>query len=74
MCDHPYTPVAMPLLATEDHTPIDRTFRFGCTLAPQPGRFMEVSLPGIGDWTAQYVAMRALGYPDPFPSGDLGLQ
>jgi anaerobic sulfite reductase subunit B len=49
MCEHPYTPVAMPLLAIEDHTPIDRTFRFGCTLAPQPGQFMEVSLPGIGE-------------------------
>jgi 3-methyladenine DNA glycosylase/8-oxoguanine DNA glycosylase len=34
-------------------------------------RFCE--LPGIGDWTAQYVAMRALGEPDAFPSGDLGL-
>lgn len=30
-------------------------------------------LPGIGKWTAQYVAMRALGEPDAFPSGDLGL-
>ena len=30
-------------------------------------------IPGIGDWTAQYVAMRALGEPDAFPSGDLGL-
>jgi AraC family transcriptional regulator, regulatory protein of adaptative response / DNA-3-methyladenine glycosylase II len=30
-------------------------------------------LPGIGEWTAQYVAMRALGDPDAFPSGDLGL-
>ncbi|MGH9515937.1 MAG: DNA-3-methyladenine glycosylase family protein [Terriglobales bacterium] len=34
-------------------------------------RFCE--LPGIGSWTAQYVAMRALGEPDAFPSGDLGL-
>jgi AraC family transcriptional regulator of adaptative response / DNA-3-methyladenine glycosylase II len=31
------------------------------------------SLPGIGEWTAQYVAMRALGEPDAFPSSDLGL-
>ena len=31
-------------------------------------------LPGIGKWTAQYVAMRALGEPDAFPSGDLGLR
>lgn len=31
-------------------------------------------LPGIGDWTAQYVAMRALSHPDAFPAGDLVLQ
>lgn len=30
-------------------------------------------IPGIGKWTAQYVAMRALGEPDAFPSGDIGL-
>lgn len=30
-------------------------------------------IPGIGKWTAQYVAMRALGEPDAFPSGDLAL-
>jgi len=30
-------------------------------------------IPGIGRWTAQYVAMRALGEPDAFPSSDLGL-
>ena len=30
-------------------------------------------LPGIGKWTAQYIAMRALGDPDAFPAGDLGL-
>ncbi|MBZ5725043.1 MAG: helix-turn-helix domain-containing protein [Acidobacteriia bacterium] len=34
-------------------------------------RLCEV--PGIGKWTARYVAMRALGEPDAFPSGDLGL-
>lgn len=34
-------------------------------------RLCEV--PGIGRWTAQYIAMRALGEPDAFPSGDLGL-
>ncbi|MHB1198146.1 MAG: DNA-3-methyladenine glycosylase 2 family protein [Polaromonas sp.] len=27
-------------------------------------------LPGIGDWTAQYIAMRALRWPDAFPAGD----
>src|SRR5215510_12149567 len=30
-------------------------------------------LPGIGDWTAQYIAMRALRWPDAFPHSDLGL-
>lgn len=32
------------------------------------------ALPGIGDWTAQYLAMRVLAYPDAFPYGDLGLR
>jgi AraC family transcriptional regulator of adaptative response / DNA-3-methyladenine glycosylase II len=31
------------------------------------------SLPGVGEWTAQYVAMRALGWPDAFPHTDLGV-
>ena len=30
-------------------------------------------LPGIGPWTAQYIAMRALREPDAFPTADLGL-
>jgi AraC family transcriptional regulator of adaptative response / DNA-3-methyladenine glycosylase II len=33
-----------------------------------------VALPGIGPWTAEYVALRALGDPDAFPSTDLGLR
>jgi AraC family transcriptional regulator, regulatory protein of adaptative response / DNA-3-methyladenine glycosylase II len=33
-----------------------------------------VALPGIGPWTAHYVAMRALSHPDAFPAGDLVLQ
>jgi AraC family transcriptional regulator of adaptative response / DNA-3-methyladenine glycosylase II len=32
------------------------------------------ALPGIGDWTAQYIAMRALRWPDAFPAGDIALQ
>jgi len=31
-------------------------------------------IPGIGKWTAQYVAMRALGEPDALPTGDLVLR
>jgi AraC family transcriptional regulator of adaptative response / DNA-3-methyladenine glycosylase II len=29
---------------------------------------------GIGEWTAQYVAMRALRFPDAFPAADLGVR
>jgi AraC family transcriptional regulator of adaptative response / DNA-3-methyladenine glycosylase II len=31
------------------------------------------AIPGIGPWTANYIAMRGLGDPDAFPSSDLGL-
>ncbi len=31
------------------------------------------AIQGIGDWTAEYVAMRAMKYPDAFPASDLGL-
>jgi AraC family transcriptional regulator of adaptative response / DNA-3-methyladenine glycosylase II len=40
-----------------------------------PHEFCEKlkSIKGIGDWTAQYVAMRVLKHPDAFPTADLGL-
>ncbi len=31
-------------------------------------------IPGIGPWTAQYIGLRALHWPDAFPAGDLGLR
>jgi AraC family transcriptional regulator of adaptative response / DNA-3-methyladenine glycosylase II len=31
------------------------------------------ALPGIGEWTAQYIAMRALGWRDAFPHTDYGV-
>jgi AraC family transcriptional regulator of adaptative response / DNA-3-methyladenine glycosylase II len=33
-----------------------------------------VRIKGIGPWTAQYIAMRALGRRDAFPAGDLGIR
>ena len=30
-------------------------------------------IPGIGEWTAQYISMRALREPDAFPAADIGL-
>jgi AraC family transcriptional regulator of adaptative response / DNA-3-methyladenine glycosylase II len=41
-----------------------------------PVRFYDqlVTVPGIGPWTAEYMLMRALHWPDAFPVGDLGVQ
>lgn len=33
-----------------------------------------MAIPGIGAWTAQYIAMRAMGYPDAFLHTDLGIK
>jgi AraC family transcriptional regulator of adaptative response / DNA-3-methyladenine glycosylase II len=32
-----------------------------------------LALPGIGEWSAQLIAMRALAWPDAFPASDIGL-
>lgn len=46
----------------------------------EPGARIEGTLdqlrkiPGIGEWTAQYIAMRALAWPDAFPHTDLGIR
>ena len=44
-------------------------------LSQEPVDFCQrlQALPGIGEWTAQYVAMRFLKDPDAFPASDLGL-
>ena len=31
------------------------------------------ALPGIGEWTVQLIAMRALAWPDAFPATDIGV-
>src|SRR3989440_10111642 len=33
-----------------------------------------LTLPGVGEWTAGYILMRALGDPDTFLAGDLGIK
>ncbi|MCY1059728.1 AlkA N-terminal domain-containing protein [Nannocystis sp. SCPEA4] len=47
--------------------------RVDLSIGADPDRAVAAleSLPGIGPWTAQYVAMRALRWPDGFPGGDL---
>jgi AraC family transcriptional regulator of adaptative response / DNA-3-methyladenine glycosylase II len=49
-------------------------------LVLEPGRRIEEVLhdlgkiSGIGEWTAQYIVMRALSWPDAFPHTDLGIR
>jgi len=33
-----------------------------------------LAIPGIGDWTVQYILMRAFDYPDAFPAADYGVR
>jgi AraC family transcriptional regulator of adaptative response / DNA-3-methyladenine glycosylase II len=51
----------------------DRRIRFEGVLDFGALRAQLCEIPGIGKWTAEYVAMRALGDPDAFPAGDLHL-
>ena len=46
------------------------------SVSVEPGRLIAdlLALPGIGPWTAQYIAMRVLGDADAFLTGDLVLR
>lgn len=52
----------------------------GGALNLEPGSRIEDTvqelhkIPGIGEWTVQYIAMRALSWPDAFPHTDLGVK
>ncbi|MBT8101840.1 MAG: helix-turn-helix domain-containing protein [Gammaproteobacteria bacterium] len=52
---------------------VDGTLCFDAAVAPDSFCETFKSIKGVGDWTAQYVAMRALKDPDAFPASDLGL-
>jgi len=42
----------------------------------RPGELEKVlqSIPGIGPWSVQYIALRGMGEPDAFPESDLGIR
>jgi AraC family transcriptional regulator of adaptative response / DNA-3-methyladenine glycosylase II len=44
-----------------------------CQAAPDELIAQLCALPGIGPWTAHYIAMRALGWPDAFPPNDVAV-
>jgi AraC family transcriptional regulator of adaptative response / DNA-3-methyladenine glycosylase II len=54
--------VASGRLALEADSPTDATIK------------QLIALPGIGPWTAHYIAMRALRWPDAFPKEDIALR
>lgn len=52
----------------------DAELDLGPTADPDATVSALQEIRGIGPWTAQYVAMRALHWPDAFPAGDLGIR
>ena len=40
----------------------------------EQARLQLRAIPGVGPWTAEMIAMRALGDPDAFPSSDIGVR
>ena len=53
---------------------VDETIAFDSRFDAEATIAALKTIPGIGDWTAEYIAMRALGEPDAFPRGDLVLR
>jgi len=53
---------------------LGRTIRLDGSMPPDELETGLVTLPGIGPWSAQYVALRGLGEPDSFPESDLGIR
>lgn len=47
---------------------------FGANARPETEMEKLAVLPGIGPWTANYIAMRAMGWPDAFPHTDYGIK
>lgn len=50
------------------------TIRLGPGADPEREMAHLATLPGFGPWTVQYLAMRALGWPDAFPHTDYGVK
>ena len=52
----------------------DNELDFTLCVHPEAEIKTLLSIPGIGNWTAQYIAMRAMGWPDAFPHTDNGVK
>ncbi len=51
----------------------DGSLRLDSTTDAEQAIATLCKIPGIGPWTAHYIAMRALHWPDAFPPGDVGV-
>jgi AraC family transcriptional regulator, regulatory protein of adaptative response / DNA-3-methyladenine glycosylase II len=78
LAEAPIEAVGMPGARAEAVRGLSRAVRDGLALDsfsnPDALRANLVALPGIGPWTAEYVALRGAGDPDAFPASDLGLR
>lgn len=52
----------------------NKTIEIESCVNPEESIKQLIELPGIGMWTAQYIAMRAIGWTDAFPDTDLGVK
>ncbi|MFO0945030.1 MAG: AlkA N-terminal domain-containing protein [Planctomycetota bacterium] len=52
----------------------DRRLQLGPGMCPDKATTTLIEMPGIGEWTAQYLVMRTLRWPDAFPATDLVLR
>ncbi len=53
---------------------VARTLHLEAGASPEAAIAELVKLPGIGPWTAHYIAMRALRWPDAFPTNDIAVR
>jgi AraC family transcriptional regulator, regulatory protein of adaptative response / DNA-3-methyladenine glycosylase II len=53
---------------------VDRSIALDTGVDREQVRHGLLALPGVGPWTVEYIAMRALRDPDAFPAGDLGVR
>ena len=65
--------IGIPAKRAETVRSIAATVAAGGRPEARPTFQQLCALPGIGEWTAGYIAMRAFGDPDAYPAGDLVL-
>ena len=71
LTDAPFEEIGLPRRRAETLRSLARA-NVDLTAPSAPVELLAIA--GIGAWTVQYVAMRAMGDPDAFPAGDLGLR